>query len=184
MREEEGGVRFRAGTIDDAAAIADLHTRSWRANYRGSLSDAYLDGPIEGERRAFWQERLRHPRTGLWTLVADDDTQTLAGFLCLLADHDHHWGTLIDNLHVDPARVRQGVGRALMRAAAEHLLFGLPRRPIYLFVLESNTAVAGFYRHLGGEPAEHLVSTEPDGSSLPVIRYVWPSAAAFAGGTG
>lgn len=173
------GIVLREAADADADAVAALHAASWQAAYRGMMSDAYLDGPVAGERRLFWRERLRSPRAGLWTLLAEQDG-ALAGFLCLLADHDHHWGSLIDNIHVASALARQGLGRRMMRVAGEHLVYALPRRPVYLFVLDANEAARGFYDRLGGEPAERLVSTEPDGSQLPVTRYVWPSATAFA----
>ena len=176
--------RLRVATQADAEAIADLHTRSWRSAYRGSFSDAYLDGPIEAERRAFWRERSEHPRAGLWTLVAEDRGGAMLGFVCCLEDHDPHWGSLIDNLHVDPAGKGQGIGRLLMRGAGERLFYALPRRPVYLFVLQSNQAADAFYRRLGGVAAETLAKTEPDGTRLPVIRYAWPSAAAFVTAVG
>lgn len=171
---------LRPATPADAERVAALHVLSWRSAYRGSFSDAYLDGPIEAERRSFWHNRYDHPRAGLWTVLAEAADGSLEGFLCLLADHDPHWGTLIDNLHARPDRKRRGVGRALMRAAADHLLHALPRRPLYLYVLETNVAAQAFYRGLGGRDAERLVTETSDGGRLPVARYAWPSSAALA----
>lgn len=175
---------LRAATAADADRVAALHALSWRSAYRGSLSDAYLDGPVETERRTFWRQRYEASRTGLWTVLAEDAAGVLEGFLCLLADHDPHWGTLVDNLHARPDRRRQGLGRALMRAAADHLLHALPRRPIYLFVLEANRSAQAFYRRLGGDAVESLVSDEPDGGRQPVLRFAWASPAALAEAAG
>ncbi len=180
----DGQCRLRVATAEDAESIAALHTKSWRSAYRGSFADAYLDGPIETERRAFWQQRYAHPRAGLWTVLAEDATGTVLGFLSLLADHDPHWGTFINNLHTDPSHKGQGIGRLMMRTAGDHLLHALPRRPVYLFVLESNKAARAFYERLGGEAVERLVTEEPDGSQLPVIRYVWTSVASFVEAVG
>ena len=182
MREGGRTLRLRDATPADADALADLHTRSWRSAYRGSLAEAYLSGPIEAERRSFWRQRYDHPPHGLWTVIAEDAEGTIQGFLCLLADHDPQWGTLIDNVHDDPAHKGQGLGRAMMRAAGQHLLYALPRRPVYLFVLQENRGAIAFYDRIGGEQAERLVKTEPDGSQHPVFRYAWPSVAAFVEG--
>ncbi len=174
--------RLRDATSDDAERLAALHTLSWRSAYRGIYSDAYLGHPVETERRILWRDRCDHPRAGLWTVVAEDDAGDLVGFLCLLADHDARWGTLIDNLHVHPERKGRGLGRVLMRAAADHLLHALPRVPVHLDVFERNAAAQAFYRRLGGTAADHVVHEEPDGSRQTVVRYAWPSPAALADG--
>ena len=51
----------------DANAIAAVHAESWRTAYRGILSDAYLDGPIDAERRRLWRARCcgQAPATGV-----------------------------------------------------------------------------------------------------------------------
>lgn len=175
---------LRVATMNDADRVAALHAISWRSAYRGSLSDDYLDGPVEAERRGFWRQRCDHPRTGLWTVLAEDAGGVLRGFLCLLADHDLHWGTLIDNLHAHPDHKGRGLGRALMRAAADHLLYALPRRPIYLDVLERNLAAQAFYQRLRGEKADHLVTEMPDGNRQSVFRYAWASPATLAEAAG
>jgi hypothetical protein len=39
-----GFVSFRPADASDSAAVAGLHTASWRHAYRGILPDSYLDG--------------------------------------------------------------------------------------------------------------------------------------------
>lgn len=175
------GVTIRRAHEGDAARVGALHAASWRAHYRGSLSDAYLDGPVEEERAAVWAQRLGHPRPGQIVLLAEDDG--LAGFVCVFLDHDRSFGSFIDNLHVAVARKGQGIGRQLMREVAEAMHHDVPRRPAYLFVLEANAAARGFYERIGGRAVEHLRHQEPDGSQVAAMRYVWDSAAALIAGT-
>lgn len=180
MRPEGPAIVLRAAVPADADAVADLHARSWRTAYRGSFSDAYLDGPIDGERQAFWRQRLHHPTPDLWTILAERDGHDgLAGFLCARLDHDARWGSLVDNLHTAPDLKRHGIGRTLMTALGRHLEAVGSTAPVHLIVLRSNHAAAAFYAALGGEAVEALVTTEPDGSTLPVTRIAWPSLAAF-----
>lgn len=174
-------VTIRTGGRADGDAIASLHATSWQRHYRGTFSDAYLDGPVVAERRAFWQQRLEHPRDGLVVLLAEAGG-ALVGFVCALVDHDRDFGTLIDNLHVAGDQQGQGTGRQLMRAIGDALQHDIPRRPLYLFVLLANTAAQSFYDRIGGTVAERLTSTEPDGSQVPVLRYVWSSPAALIAG--
>lgn len=173
-------IRLRAAGPDDADAVADLHARSWRTHYRGSLTDGYLDGAVDSERQAFWRRRLRRPTPDLWVrLAALPEDSRLAGFACALLHHDVRWGTLVDNLHVDPAMPRRGIGRALMRALGEHLDAVGSTMPVHLFVLQANDPAKAFYEALGGKAMETLALTEPDGSAPLCTRMAWPSVTAF-----
>ena len=172
MTSESGTASFRPATAADSEAVAALHVASWRDNYRGSLSDAYLDGPIETERRRVWRELLDHPRAGQIVVLAEIQ-DALTGFICAFADHDERWGTLIDNLHVAATAKGRGLGRQLMGRLARHLIHIQSRRPVHLYVLDANHAARAFYGRIGGEPVEQGRKIEPDGSECAVIRYVW-----------
>ena len=54
-------MEYRHATAQDASAIATLHAESWRQNYRGAFSDAFLDGDVHTERLTVWTKRLRTP---------------------------------------------------------------------------------------------------------------------------
>ncbi|MFB3112043.1 MAG: GNAT family N-acetyltransferase, partial [Gemmatimonadales bacterium] len=73
--------------------------RSWRQNYRGAFSDAFLDGDLPGERLRVWRERLDHPPGNQFVQLAIDGAN-LVGFVCAYGAHDPEWGSLVDNLHV------------------------------------------------------------------------------------
>lgn len=160
----------------DAAAIAELHTASWRSAYRGILSDPYLDGPIALERRAVWRERFEHPGPGQYVAVAEDSA-VLAGFTCLYQHYDPQWGTLLDNLHVLPERQGKGIGRSLIAKAAHwcaaQMVLNQQEEPVYLWVIESNAPARRFYERLGGAVAGETMWTAPDGTQVPELRYAW-----------
>lgn len=175
-------VVLRTAAEADADAVAALHAESWRSNYRGALSDAYLDGPVEADRRRVWADRLEHPRAGQLVILAER-TPALVGFVCGFVDQDPTWGTLIDNLHVATAHKGKGLGRRLMQEIARRLVQASPRRPIYLYVLEANQGARAFYDRIGGTPVEHGRKIEPDGSECSVIRYAWDCPAKLLGVT-
>jgi ribosomal protein S18 acetylase RimI-like enzyme len=179
MPLERDAIRLRGVGAADAEAVATLHVASWRATYRGSFSDAYLDGPIEAERASFWRTRLDHPPAGLIALLAEDEAGAPLGFICGFAGHDARWGTLIDNLHVKPDLKGAGLGRRLMRGFADALRAAGSQAPVHLFVLARNDAARGFYARLGGTLVERINKLEPDGTAQPVDRIAWPSLAAF-----
>lgn len=165
----------------DADAVAGLHVASWRAHYRGSLSEAYLAGPIEDERRTVWRERLRRPVAGQVVVLAEQDGRP-AGFVCAFADADPDYGTLIDNLHVAPDLKRAGLGRRLMQAAAQRLEGLAPQRPVHLFVLVANTGARAFYSAVGGREVEQLRKIHPDGTEVEAMRILWDAPAALRRG--
>ena len=73
-------IEIRPATAADAAAIADLHQRSWRNAYRGLLPDAYLDGPAAGRLAAHWGTAFAkdEPRRVILVAAAPDG---LVGFV-------------------------------------------------------------------------------------------------------
>ena len=84
----------------------------------------------------------------------------LAG--AVMVGHDGHRGAVY-YLGVDPARVGQGHGRVLMRAAEDWLrTHGVWK--LNLLVRESNAAVLGFYAALGyGDQACRVLGKRLDG---------------------
>jgi GNAT superfamily N-acetyltransferase len=167
-------MRCRVATIDDAPAIAALHAASWRAAYRGALRDAYLDGDVDAERRAVWNERLGTPAANQYVVVATDDAGTVVGFACAFGADDARWGTQVDNLHVRREQHRQGTGRRLLADVAGWCTPRYPESGLYLWVVEQNAPARAFYERLGGR-AEDTSDWEPPGGGVVLLRrYVWP----------
>lgn len=186
---------FRTAGIDDAPAVARLHTDSWRRHYRGAYSDSYLDGDVLADRVSVWSQRLAalpagaeattttRTTTRTSTTLAEDDAG-LAGFVHVILNDDPRWGSLIDNLHVRHDRKRTGLGTALVRraaaavAASEHA-----RTPLlYLWVMEQNLDAQRFYAALGGTCVEKAPIDAPGGipdrlAGAPnKLRIFWPDA--------
>jgi ribosomal protein S18 acetylase RimI-like enzyme len=173
--------QIRQALPSDADDIARLHAISWRTAYRGALSDAYLDGPIEAERAELWRGRLAQPAANQFVVIAESRGQAV-GFACAYGGEDPQWGTFLDNLHVLPESKRQGIGARLMREVAAWSARAHPGQGIYLWVLGSNLDAQRFYARIGGENAGTDLWTPPDGSALPKVRIAWRSAEALAAG--
>jgi ribosomal protein S18 acetylase RimI-like enzyme len=172
------GMELRPATAQDSTAIALLHADSWRRNYRGAYSDAFLDGDVEADRRSLWVTRLTDASAGQRTIVAEID-DGIVGFVHLICDDDPDWGALVDNLHVINERKGQGIGTVLLAAAARALLDAHPKSPhIYLWVLEQNRAAQAFYEARGGTRVGRGIVNPPGGGPTSVkFRYAWPDAA-------
>lgn len=178
------GLRLREAGAADWEAVAALHIASWRSAYRGILRDAYLDGPIEAERRAVWRERLADgPQPGQIVIVAEDGEEMIA-LACILAGQDPRWGSLIDNMHVRPDRKRAGIGRITLAAAAARIGPDHAATPLHLTVFEANGSAIAAYERWGGRLAERLGTDAKDGRRLPVRRYAWNGPDALAAALG
>lgn len=174
-------IQYRPATAADADAIALLHTRSWRENYRGSFSDAFLDGELPAERMRVWRARLdRPPENQFVALALDGETPT--GFVCAYGAHDPRWGSFVDNLHVASAAKRQGVGASLMRQTGAWLESRYADTGVYLLVLEVNAAARSFYERLGARNAEVSMMETHGGAMVRSCRYIWPRPGGLAAG--
>ncbi|MFY8106650.1 MAG: GNAT family N-acetyltransferase [Elstera sp.] len=177
---------FRRATLDDAARIADLHTRSWRTAYRGLLLDAYLDGPLLEERQTHWVAALPQAQADDFILLAEEGDQ-LAGFIAAWCNdtskavdpHGNYPGIFVDNLHVDPDGRGKGLGRQLLLKTLEHAQTLPNLAPsLWLWVMASNARALGFYQALGGAITETI--TEPFGGiQVETHRMVWTDLAAL-----
>jgi len=165
-------ITFRTALPSDSARVAELHAASWRSAYRGFLSDAYLDTDIVAERAQVWQARLVPPSERQYVLLAEEE-HNLIGFACVLLDEEPAWGACLDNLHVRPSLIGQGLGGALLTQALRWVAQTEPGWPMHLWVLAGNTAARRFYVRHGGELVEHATKHLPDGSMPPVCRYLW-----------
>ena len=58
-------MEIREATVEDARAIAEVHTRSWQVAYRGLLEQHYLDSLSVDDGEKSWLERLEDP-AGVW----------------------------------------------------------------------------------------------------------------------
>lgn len=73
-------MKVRKAGGDDAAAIAEIHVRSWQAAYRGVLPDELLDDLSVSERETSWRALLSAGEDRQLTLVAEREGGDLLGF--------------------------------------------------------------------------------------------------------
>lgn len=168
-------IEYRSAKPPDAEAVAFLHARSWRENYRGAFSDAFLDGDLPAERLRAWRKRLDDPPGNQFVQLAVEGAN-LVGFACTYGAHDPHWGSFVDNLHVADASKRNGIGSSLMRQAGAWLAPLYSDLGVYLWVLEANSSARRFYERLGAQSAGVSTMETHGGAVVRSCRYTWPRA--------
>jgi GNAT superfamily N-acetyltransferase len=181
MKIREAGMRLRVAGAADAEAVALLHTTSWRDAYSAVLDPAYLAGPVEEERRAYWTTELHAADEGRQVILAEDHGAA-AGFVCVRWPGDPPWGAWVNNLHVVRASRGKGAGKQLLKAAAAWVTGIDPQSGLHVWVLEANDAARAFYRHLGGEVAGRGASQIAAANGAPILRVWWRRAAQLLNG--
>ena len=164
--------RIREAVPKDARAIAEIHVRSWRAAYRGQLTDDYLDGLTVQDRLEQHRQSLEQPRAGWVTWVADD-AGTVTGFAVTGPSEDADAGERTGELYaiyLDPDQIGTGLGRRL----SEHALEDLRSRGFdtaTLWVLETNERARRFYEAAGWTHDGTVTSERVDCEMRPTVRY-------------
>jgi ribosomal protein S18 acetylase RimI-like enzyme len=168
-------ILVRPASSSDAAAIAGVRIRSWRAAYAGIVPAAYLDGLDLAGETATWSERLGAP-AAVWVRVAfiaePPVPPRLVGFVS--AGPARHAGEEglgeVWAIYVDPEAQGRGAGRALMDAAVR----GLATRGFgdaVLWVFEANASARVFYERLGWAPDGAAKPLAIGGAAPIELRY-------------
>jgi GNAT superfamily N-acetyltransferase len=134
----------------DAAALAEVHVRSWRETYPGLLPAPYLDrmsAPVHARR---WRRQLANARSGEVVLAAEGPTGLTAYCAGALITAGPAPGEAeIFTLYVLKSAQGGGLGRRLFETAAR-VLEAQGARALKVWVLNGNGRARGFYDHLGG----------------------------------
>lgn len=174
--------RIREAGAADAAAIADVHVRSWRTAYRGFAPDAYLDAPATAAgAHTYWQALLGATAPGLVTSVAESDGVVL-GFVNITPplaspapDEVVPPGCgFLHHIHLAPEAIGRGLGRALFEVALERLAAQGFAEAV-LWVYGPNARARGFYEAMGwrhdGTSEPHIFSGGGAEAAVPNLRY-------------
>jgi GNAT superfamily N-acetyltransferase len=144
-------VRLGAATADDLMRVGALHHRSRADAYRDIVpAEALAAGSAERLGR-WWAARWPYERDSHLMTIAERDGR-IVGF-SYVGPHDHDEPALgeLYAIHVDPAELGRGVGRALMVDALA-TLSGRGWRRAVLWVLAGNSHARRFYARGGWSP--------------------------------
>jgi len=163
-------VRLRDARPADAAAIADLNVRAWKASFAGLVPEALLEGQRAEARERYFAEHL--PSTPpMRTWVAERDGRVI-GFTHLgpSRDPDAPEAAEIYGMYAAPEAVGTGAGRALMEAALAWFRSG-PWAEAILWTLPGDHRAARFYRAWGWAPDGAAKTGHTPLGDLDEVRY-------------
>jgi ribosomal protein S18 acetylase RimI-like enzyme len=160
----------RVAEPDDADGIASVHVRSWRAAYRGVVSDDFLDNLSIANRALAWRELLADAEQRTFVVESNG---VIVGFSAAGPARDPFAETATGEvyaIYVDPDVWGRGIGSSLLaRAVAD--LRGRGYTAATLWVLVENDQARRFYERHGWQ-VEGARQTYPIGEAeLEEIRY-------------
>ena len=138
----------RRATPADAAAIAEVHGRSWQVAYRGIVPDDVLDGLSVVQRERVWADLLARDDGGPLVLVGEHDGHVIGFCSALTQGRDDPDHAEITAIYVDPGHWRAGAGSALLGAALAELR-AAHCAAVRLWVFAGNERALAFYRCFG-----------------------------------
>lgn len=154
----------------DASGIARVHVDSWRTTYRGIIPDSVLDNLSVEKRENHWKQDLRQGKN--WTFVAENTEGEIVGFACSGPERTQAYGYdgELYAIYLLREYQRQGIGRRLVRSAAQALVAN-GSRSLLVWVLAENPS-RRFYEALGGEKVAEKPVTIGE-ATLQEIAYGW-----------
>lgn len=138
-------MEIRPATVEDAAAIADVHVRTWQAAYEHVFGAERLAGIDASRRRAGWERNLAAGPYAL-AFVAETDGRVVA-FVSVGAGEADGEGELFA-IYALPEAWGTGAATVLMRTAVKTLR-ELGYREAVLWVLDDNPRARRFYEREG-----------------------------------
>ncbi|MDI6102618.1 GNAT family N-acetyltransferase [Actinoplanes sp. NEAU-A12] len=163
----------RAAVPGDAAALAEVHVRTWQAAYAGLIPQDYLDSLDPAQREPGWRRWLADLRPPT-AILAWESPDGVAGFVAIMPsrDPDAEPGETgeITAIYLLPAYWGRGAGRELMAAALRRLTEAGFRQAT-LWVLGTNARARRFYEAAGWRPDGVAKTDDSWGFPLDEVRY-------------
>ena len=166
------GFEVRRAVLDDAAEIARVKIQGWHEAYSGIVPDSDLAQLDHADHTRRWRQIIEQNSPNTARFVAEVPVAGVIGFVDCgpLRDVPIGHSGEITAIYVLKAGQRRGVGRALMRAAANALqIAGM--RDVTAWVLSENLPARTFYERLGGVRGPEKSVTL--GRELSEVAYVW-----------
>jgi ribosomal protein S18 acetylase RimI-like enzyme len=139
-------LEVRRARPDDAAAIAEVHVRTWQDAYEHVFGAERLAGVTVAQRLPMWRQILGDPAQT--ALVAENEVGRIVGWCTVAPSRDADADGELWGIYVLSEAWGSGVGTALMAAGIDALQES-GYREVILWVLEDNPRARRFYEREG-----------------------------------
>jgi GNAT superfamily N-acetyltransferase len=160
-------MQVRRARVDDAAAIADLHTRSWQGAYAHVFGAETLARIDVAGRRSWWERCVREE---LETVLVAEGEAGVVAFAAVGPNRDDAAEGELYAIYALPEAWGSGAGRVLLEVGLEELREAGHREAV-LWVLEDNPRARRFYEREGWSPDGGAKTDAFFGVRVTEVRY-------------
>lgn len=164
----------RVAVVEDAAAIARIHVRSWQQAYRGLLPQEFLDALDPASRTPSWRRSIvnQSPPTQACLVIADSEQILGFAHICPTRDDDAQDNVVgeLTSIYLHPDTWGNGLGPQLMGEALE-LLREAGNTDVTLWVLQGNARAIHFYEANGWSPDGATKEATIADTTVTELRY-------------
>jgi GNAT superfamily N-acetyltransferase len=160
-------VVIRRGRPDDAAAVAEVHVRTWQAAYEHVFGAELLAGVTVEQRLPMWRQILRDAEQ---TAFVAESEGGIVGWCTVGPSRDPDADGELWGIYVLPGSWGAGAGTALLAAGVE-VLRESGCREVILWVLEDNPRARRFYEREGWTLDGEYKEDQFLGVTVPEVRY-------------
>jgi ribosomal protein S18 acetylase RimI-like enzyme len=158
-------VRVRPARAEDAAAVAEVHVRTWQAAYEHVFGAERLASIDHSGRQRLAERAIASGGVA----VAVDDDGSVVGFVSVGPSSDVEGEGELYAIYVLPEAWGSGAGRGLMDAGKDLLRASYAAATLY--VLEDNPRARRFYEREGWALDGVTKADEFLGLAVPEVRY-------------
>ena len=171
---QEVKIIYRSAQFEDWEDVALIHINNWRENYRGILTDDFLDNHVFENRRSLWKSRFEATSENQYILIAQYEEEII-GFACTFLEYKGKSENYLDNLHVKSEYRGKKIGAELLSRSAHYSFENKPNLPFYLLVYNENQLGIAFYKRMGADISDPFDHENEDGSYSQIVKCSWPS---------
>ena len=159
-------MHIRRARLDDAAAIAEVHVRTWQAAYEHVFGAERLAGIDRAGREGLAR---RFATDAEYDAFVADDEGTIVGFVACGPPEDEDEQRELFAIYVLPDAWGTSAATGLMHAALDAMQ-GRGAPSAILWVLDDNPRARRFYEREGWQ-ADGSAESEYLGVTVPLVRY-------------
>jgi len=159
-------VAVRRAQAGDAAALGEIHVRTWQAAYEHVFGAERLAGMSAARRTEQWRRWLAE---GVDVWVYEEEDGSVVGFVWIGGSREAEREGELFAIYVLPESWGSAAGRELMAVARDALRAAYPTS--ILWVLEDNPRARRFYEREGWELDGGRKEDELLGTTVAEVRY-------------
>ncbi len=156
----------RRAQAGDAAALGEIHVRTWQAAYEHVFGAERPAGMTPARRAEQWRRWLAE---GVDAWVYEEEDGSVVGFVWIGDSREAEREGELFAIYVLPESWGSAAGRELMAVARDALRAAYPTS--ILWVLEDNPRARRFYEREGWEPDGGRKEDELLGTTVAEVRY-------------